>query len=348
MKAKPFDYKKAKEKMKITNPKQLNLKEVDNVLILAPFEVDNMMLCIPAVEALKQAVSPIGEITLITSKKAAGIVEGCKSINKVIAFNTAGAVNAITEIYKKKYDLMINFTDYKNLSFLFGDLSAAKARVAYARKDASAILEKVYNLTLHTIDQPQHRLFNYLNLVRFIGANTYDFNPKIWIKEEANKYALEFFGKKGVDCNKPIVGINPTLKDEKKRWSFNKYSQLVSNLSENDEVQVLVFSHRDEKRMLEEFMHITKGRCIHVDVSDYLKLAAISRYLWCFVCNESDYMHIFAPFTNVIAIWGESDPDNNKPIGSNHEVLQSVDGSADSVPVSTVLDQVRMNIAAHT
>ncbi|HDT15030.1 MAG TPA: lipopolysaccharide heptosyltransferase family protein, partial [Firmicutes bacterium] len=341
MRTKAFDYKKAKEKMRITNPKQLNLKEINTVLVLAPFEVGNMMLCIPALEALKQAVSPLGNITVVTSKKTAGIVEGCKSVSRVIPFNAATAVNAIAEVYKKKYDLMINFTSYKRLSFVFGDLSAAKARVAYEAKEASAIFERVYNLTLHTIDEPQHRLFYYLNLVRFIGANTYDFNPKIWIKEDANKFALHYFEKKGIDCNKPMIGINPTLKDEKKRWSFNKFAQMVSTLRESEGAQVLVFSHKNEKSMLDEFMHITKEKCIHVDVSDYLKLAAISRYLWCFVCNEADYMHIFAPFTNVIAIWGDSDPDNNKPIGPNHEVLQSIDGSADSVPVSTVLDHVR-------
>ena len=52
-------------------------------------------------------------------------------------------------------------------------------------------------------------------------------------------------------------------------------------------------------------------------------------------------MHVFAPFTSIVAIWGKSDPEENKPAGNNNVILTSHDGKADSIPVSVVTDAVK-------
>jgi hypothetical protein len=52
-------------------------------------------------------------------------------------------------------------------------------------------------------------------------------------------------------------------------------------------------------------------------------------------------MHVFAPFTNVVVIWGKSDPEENKPAGQHNEILTAPDGNADSISVSVVTDAVR-------
>jgi hypothetical protein len=55
-------------------------------------------------------------------------------------------------------------------------------------------------------------------------------------------------------------------------------------------------------------------------------------------------MHLLSPFTNLIVIWSNTDPDTNKPAGNNHEIMQAADGSPDSVPVSRVTDAIKKYI----
>jgi len=199
----------------------------------------------------------------------------------------------------------------------------------------------LHNLQLRTLEVPEHKTIEYLNLVRFIGANSYDFEHKIRISDEDKAYASEFMKKNEVTGSDLIVGIHPVLNDEKKRWAINKFHQLVRNLVEKFNAKVVVYYHGDEKERLEEFMHVIRNKAILAETSDYGKLMAMSAYFACFICNETDFMHLLAPFTNLVVIWGSSAPETNTPAGNCHKIIKSLDGNADSVPVSTVTDAVK-------
>jgi hypothetical protein len=47
-----------------------------------------------------------------------------------------------------------------------------------------------------------------------------------------------------------------------------------------------------------------------------------------------------------VAIWGPTDPEENKPSGPNNEILLPSDGNADSVPVSRVTEAVKAYISS--
>ncbi len=345
--SKAFDYKKAKEKMKIIHPKQINLREFKHVLIMAPRHREDLILATPALNALKEAISPESEITIITTDSQKKIAAACPAVTFVKSTGFKDVIKSLYDVCKEKYDLFICFEDSFFYKILFGSIITAKAKLTLEPKNPDKIYNSIYNLSLRTIGQVQHKIIKYMSLVRYIGANSYDFNPRLKISEEDKQYSADFIRNKNIDCDKPLIGIHPTCHERGKRWSFNKFAQVVSILTGQENCTVIAFHHKDEEGMFKEFMHITKNKCIAADTYDYMKLAAISRYLSCFVTNESDFMHLMAPFTNVIAIWGGGDPENNKPSGAGHEVISSSDGAVDSVTVSRVLDSVRSHISSH-
>ncbi|MBN2754855.1 MAG: hypothetical protein JXR81_08355 [Candidatus Goldbacteria bacterium] len=345
--SKAFDYKKAKEKMKIINPKQINLKEMKRVIILAPRHTEDFILATPALNALKEALAPEGEITIITTDGAKKIAYACPAVSLVKPTGLKDIIKSMYEVCREKYDLFICFEDAFFYKILFGLIITAKAKLTTEPKKPDKLFNSVYNLSLRTIGQLQHKIIKYMSLVRYIGANSYDFNPRLRISQEDKQFAARFIQEKNINCERPIIGIHPTCHDRNKRWSFNKFSQVVSILTEQENCTVIAFHHKEESGMFKEFMHITKNKCVDAETYDYMKIAAVSRYLSCFVTNETDYMHLAAPFTNVIAIWGNGDPENNKPSGTGHEVLSTLDGAVDSVPVSKVLESIRAHISAH-
>ncbi len=331
-------------KNKIIHAKQVNLKKVKSVLVITPFNIEDFILSAPAIDALKDAMPPGGKITAVTSAGVARMAEGsgaidrvivCKTLNPFTFMGTAGAV------LFSGYDVLVNFNPGFKTSFIMSFLSGAPARVAYAFKKDAAVYNAMHNLKLHTIGSPQHKIVKYLNLVRFIGANSYDFTPKLKLSDEAKKYAADFIKKHSISDEDVLIGLHPVLPDESKRWSIKKFEQLTVNLVQKYGAKAVVFYHSNEKKRLNEFMHVIRNKAIPVDTTDYMKQAAVSMYLSCFICNETDFMHIFSPFTHVVVIWGESDPEENRPGGPQHEVMKAGDGKADSVPVSRVTDYIK-------
>ncbi|HDQ25673.1 MAG TPA: lipopolysaccharide heptosyltransferase family protein, partial [bacterium] len=330
---------------KITHPKQINLKETASVLVVMPFTAGDFILATPAIGALKEAMPPEGRITALISEETRNLARACACFDEgriIKSANPGSLISAAAAVISRRYGLFINMEGDTGSSVMAAILSAAKARIAYDRKSDSRFYNALHNLRLHTLDSPQHKIVRYLNLVRFIGANSYDFMPRIKLSEEDKQYAAEFVEKNGISKGDTVIGVHPVLKNPGKRWAMNKFSQLVENLEEKCGVKVVVFHHRDEKARFKEFMHVArKTQTIAADTYDYLKLAAISTYFTCFICNETDFMHLLAPFTNLVVIWGEGDPETNRPMGVSHDIIQSADGIADTVPVSRVTEAVR-------
>lgn len=331
-------------KKNVISAKQINLKILNSILVFSPLNTVDFILSTPALSALKSSLSPEGKLIVLVSSETIKFALNCRCIDKVLYIKTANIFEIVKTLFYivfKKTDIFINFESNKLINCFIAFFVNSKIKLAYYKGLESKLFDLIYNLKLHTIDTPQHKIVKYLNLVRFIGANSYDFMPKIKISEEDKRYALEFLKKNNISAKDVIIGIHPTLKDEKKRWTLNKYQQLVKNLIEKYNAKILIFYQKDEKSLFDEFMHIIKNQAIAVDTHDYFKMASVVRFCNCFICNESDLMHIFSPFTNLIVIWGESDIETNKPSGINHEILKSDDGFANSVPVSKVLMHIK-------
>ncbi|MCX8093716.1 MAG: glycosyltransferase family 9 protein [Candidatus Goldbacteria bacterium] len=331
-------------KKKILHAKQLNLKEITSLLVIAPDNFEDFILATPAISALKEALPPDGKLTVMIPSKLRKIASRASGIDKILCFNFINCLPSFFNLMFGGYEVLVNFASDSFNSILASAICPARAKVAYALKKETKIYNFFHNLKLQTIDSPQHRIVKYLNLVRFIGANTYDFTPKINITEEDKKYAADFIKRNEITNKDIIIGIHATSLNESKRWSINKFSQLVRNVVEKFNARVIVYYHENEKKRLEEFMHVIRNKALIPDTTDYMKLAALSTYFTCFICNETDFMHLLSPFTNLIVIWSDTDPDTNKPAGNNHEILQASDGSPDSVPVSKVTDAIKKYI----
>jgi ADP-heptose:LPS heptosyltransferase len=328
-------------KHKIVHAKQVNLKEVDSALIVAPYNRADFILATPAIAALKESLSSRGKLTVVVSREVKALAEKVRGIDRVMPMSGPAAIWTALNALAGGYQVLVNFEPDRTSSMLISMLCRAKAKVAYALKNEKKMHNKLHNLKLRTIDTPEHKTIEYLNLVRFIGANSYDFAHKIELSEEDKKYASDFMKKNEITDRDVLIGIHPVLKDESKRWAMNKFHQLIRNLVEKYNARVVVYYHEDEKDRLDEFMHVIRNKAMLADTTDYGKLMALSAYFACFICNETDFMHLLAPYTNLIVIWGGTDPETNKPAGVNHEIIKAPDGSADSVPVSTVTEIVK-------
>lgn len=322
-----------KNDRKIINPKQINLKEFASVLVIMPVKNGDFITAVPALDALREAMPPEGKITAVVSPNTENLAKACVSIDSTLMVSAANPFQTLgtyIKIARSKYRILINFNDVSALALAIGFVSGAAAKISYAPKKATAFYNRVYNLHLHTINEPQHKIVKYLSLVRFIGANSYDFTPKLKLSEEDKKFACDFFEKNNISDSDAVLGIHPSLLDKDKRWAINKYAQLTKLLVEKYGIKVIAVHHPTEKSVFNEFMHVSRNQAIPIGTYDYVKMTAIARYMCCFVCNESDFMHIFSPFTHILAIWGPTDPEINKPAGPGHQVLSAVDHRADS------------------
>ena len=274
----PFNPAKAREKKKILNAKQVNLKEFSKLLIVAPFTIEDFILCTPAIEALKEALPPEGKITVLVSDEVKKVSKSCKYIDKVLCVKTLNPMTLISTLIDlniAKHQLVVSFNQDLATAALVSVVTSAKAKIAYANKDDKSAYNNMHNLLLHSLDHTQHKIIKYLNLARFIGANSYDFTPKLAISDEDNAYAKAFFKKNNITGSDLLVGIHPASKTGKNRWSISKFAQLTTNLIDKYGCKIIVFAHKDEIDRLNEYMVVTKKKAILVDTDDYMKMAAI-------------------------------------------------------------------------
>jgi ADP-heptose:LPS heptosyltransferase len=283
------------EKNRILHAKQVNLKEVTSALIVAPYNPMDFILATPAIAALKESLSSRGKLTVVVSREVKALARKVRSIDRIMPMCGPAAIGTAVNAFMGSYEVLINFEPNHTSSMLISMLSRARAKVAYALKNEKKLHNKLHNLKLHTIETPEHKTIEYLNLVRFIGANSYDFAHKLELSDADRKYALDFIKKNEITDKDVLVGIHPVLKDVSKRWAINKFHQLVRNLVEKYNARVIVYYHEEEKDRLEEFMHVIRNKAMLVDTSDYGKLMALSAYFTCFICNETDFIHLLAP-----------------------------------------------------
>ena len=96
----PFDPAKAKEKKKILNAKQVNLKQFSKLLVIAPFSIEDFILCTPAIEALKEAMPPEGKITVLVSDDVLKVSKSCRYIDQALAIKSINPMTVLSTLAK--------------------------------------------------------------------------------------------------------------------------------------------------------------------------------------------------------------------------------------------------------
>jgi len=129
----------------------------------------------------------------------------------------------------------------------------------------------------------------------------------------------------GVQAGATLVAMNPSARWETKRWPLESFAAVGDRLQQDGAARVVLIGGRDERHVGKWVMRAMRTAPIDLMGQTTLtELIALLRRARLLVTNDSGPMHLAAAVgTQVIALFGPTDPARTGPYGAGHTVLRS-------------------------
>lgn len=299
------------------------------ILIIHPAGIGDLVVLTPALKILKENF-PDTKIDLFVpfSVLAGDILEQDSLINRVFKFsfveNTLfNKIRFIYKLRKEKYDLSILPTDVNHLkggvlSFLIG----AKLRVGERKENKKGLF---YTHT-SSFDETKHLRETNINLLKTIGIKVNPPFPLPFLKFDKEKnFANEFLTGNNLE-NKVLIGLHPSTVNHQifKRWPKKNFIELGQKILHNlPDVFIMLFIDPDEKELCLEMKNKLNRNTIIINNSSLKQVAALIDKCKIFIASDCGLSHIATTTrTNLIAIFGPTNPGIEGPIGDRVHIIQ--------------------------
>jgi len=145
----------------------------------------------------------------------------------------------------------------------------------------------------------------------------------------------------GYTTNKITIGIHPGCKGEwaYKKWPVEKYAGLISRLTNQENLQFILFGGPEERELSAQIIQKTITKPLNLTGKSSLEetMCAIS-LCKIFIANDSGLMHISSILGSaVIALFGRTEHIASAPWGTQHIVIQK--DPIEDISVSEVYEE---------
>lgn len=295
--------------------------KIKNVLVLGYRHLGDTLFLTPAIKSIKLNF-PHSYLAIITGKSSKDILTGNPYLQEIISLSHNSFVEKlkiINSLKEKKFDTVFLF-QHTFLNALFAYILRAKNRVGLDWKGCGPLLtHKIkYNPNWHEIER-------YLNIVSLAGGNSNYKKPEIFLSQEDEQYANNFFKKNNISEKEKVVCINPgsSQKWKIKRWDIRNYADLIDYLTNNYQLKVLVIQGIFEKELIDNLTLLTKSQFTIIKETSLKRLSAIIKRSNLFITNDTGPMHLaVAMGVKVVDIVGPSNIQKTGPGDKNSIIIR--------------------------
>lgn len=294
---------------------QKTLAPYQNILIIKPGAVGDLLLMAPVIRALKR-YSPEAKISLLVgSENTAALFKNDTRITETIVFERCGrhrSLSARISLWNylriRGYDLVLNY-QRSNLKTWFLASAALPCRVL------------VYHKAEH---RAVHAVVNYLETLIPLGLMPADLELELVLDDEARTFARDFFSSQGLD-GKTVIALNPGATHAVNRWPANRFAELADLISDQLHACPLIIGGPDDVPLADEIVAMSRAMPISLaGKTSLLQLGAVLEKCNLLVSGDTGPLHMAtASGTNVIGLFGAADPARTGPVGKGHRVIQA-------------------------
>lgn len=312
------------------------------ILIIKLSSIGDVVHTLPSLYAIRRRY-PDAVIDWLVEEDASAIIEGHNLLNdciivkrkkwlkKPLSIDTWRNAAAVIKILRNKsYDIVIDFQGLIK-SGIWAFLSKGKRRIGFSNtKELSSIFlneaRPIYNPDIHAVDR-------YLDLAKYIGAETASVEFPMPYSENEMRKAVSILKAKGIWEGTPFVVVNPMARWETKLWGNERFALLCNIMMDKFGFRVVLTgsdSMYDEIEKINSLMDklvpegFNRGRAINLAGMTGLKeLAEIINLSELVVTVDSGTMHIAAAIGKpVVALFGPTAPWRTGPYGEGHIVVR--------------------------
>ena len=294
------------------NPKKILLFKIGSI--------GDVLMTTPLVRQLRKEF-PKSEIVYYVGKYSAPVLVGNKNVSRLVPFdqsifikkNLFKAVKLRNEIKKQNFD--VAFVLDKHWAFgAFIKSCGIPVRIGFDRDG-----EGKYHTHKIIYKQVQHEITYYLSLLETIEIKpSNDTQMDLHLSKKDTSFADNFFKKN--KFSRKVIGItlgggtNPGAVHHFKRWSTDRYIELVHNLA--GQYKILLLGGPEDKELNENIIKFMKNKNIINGANDDIKKsAALMKKCSVIVCNDSGPMHLASAVNNrIVSLFGPTSPERLRPL----------------------------------
>jgi lipopolysaccharide heptosyltransferase II len=314
------------------------VNKIKKILIVNPFGVGDLLFSTPLIKNLKDYY-PNSQITVLTAKRSAPVLENNPYVDEVIGFNRGDfkELKKISRIKAYKEGLAVlgkiiasRFNLYIDLSLehrysLFIALLGVKPRLGYNyRKRGRFLTEKVDMggfVGRHVVEY-------HLSLLRFLGGKPKFYNLELFISEDEKNWANDFLKQAGLERGQKVVAIAPGGgkawgdKAWYKYWPLEKFAGLANKL-QDEGIKVILVGDDSDISICDNLMQLLKEKPINVcgktNLRQFFALLLKSDIV---VCNDSGTLHAATALDRkIVSLFGPTSQKSYGPYPSSDKKI---------------------------
>ena len=272
----------------------VNLKNADKILIVQFWGIGETILTLPAIEAVRKKF-PKAEIDVLATARNKDVYYGNENIDKavIIRLNPFSVFNFVLKNLKK-YDLVIDFEEYLNISAIIS-FFAGKKTVGYSHSPRA----KLYTNTVKYNDK-QHAVQTFLDLVRALDINLDAADlPELNFSKNDKKIVDKFLKDNGIKNNDFVVCVAPGAAESAKSrmWPYDRYAELCDEIAARHNAKIIFVGSLDEFDLIESIQKNMENKNNSINSAGKItlnQLFYLIRKSSLFIGNDAGPMHIAA------------------------------------------------------
>ncbi|MDI6794053.1 MAG: lipopolysaccharide heptosyltransferase II [bacterium] len=299
---------------------------MDKILIIQTAFLGDVILTTPLIRALYEGLNK-PEITLITTPQGREILTANPYLSEIIPYDKkksmkgpAGFLKIAGQVRRREFDLaVLPHRSLRSASLAY--LGKISQRIGFDTSTGSFLLtEKViYQRGLHEVERN-------LELAGKLGITGGKWRPELFVSEQTEEKAAQFFLQEGLGQAKLIVGLNPGSIWATKRWLPEGFARVGDVVAERFGGQVILFGAPEDITLVNQIAGAMKNKpVIAAGKTGLADLASFFRRCHLFITNDSGPMHIAAAVsTPVVGIFGATTPSLGFYPYSPHSVVVEI------------------------
>lgn len=326
---------------------RITAEEIRRILIIRQHDdLKDLMLTTPVFRALRQRY-PEAYIAVLAREDFAPVLLNNVYLDEVVSFDkTLSGLSFkklinLVKLVRSHFDLVIvlNTVTHSFLSDLVASLTGAK----YILGSEHLVLEGSKNNFFYNVIAPyseinKHQTERNLDIVRHIEADTRDFSEEIYLTREEKNNAVAFLKKQKVSPQEFLLAIHISSDDGKNRWPLTKFVSLAKFFSQKYNAKIIASWEPNDRDLGQKFISGLPFKPIEVNHLDLRGYAAVIFFSNLMICNESAFMHLAAGVgIPVVALFGQTDPHQWKPVGKQIIAIQDTDYKCSSISEEQVV-----------
>jgi len=314
-----------------------------NILVINFGQIGDVVLSLPALKAVREKF-PTAKISVMIGKSGAEIIEISNYVDEKITVDRVklrdgNKVNSVKEVLKivkevrrRKFDFIIDLHSLYETNLL-GYFSGANHRLYANRENRSLDFLANFQPEPPREDKKLHLTDHYLNVLKSLGVENVSRFVEVQPREKDLRKIETLFQS---IREQSLVGLFPGAGNASRRWSLEKFAALARNLSQNEDLKVIVFLGPEEKGLRGEIEGKFPIETVIVDKLSLLEFVAALSKLSVLVSNDTSAIHLGAIVgTAIVLVMDERAPTTYLPLTEKISVVRS--GTIDEINAEEVL-----------